>query len=196
MKQVIAVLLAFSFYGCTRNPPLDNSSLAKPSFATEKSVAIPQCVGNTQLPVEFAGKFEAVEDEALLKLALGEPAKGRLCQGKVYVSQDGSDITIYRAWNSTNPNSEFGHWWAFTQPSGKVSRYRADYEICYQWSPLDKLSRCRLKPGVKIVVGTGQSAECSLYLTYPISAETQIYLDDASALVADCTTYDNEFSWK
>ena len=89
-----------------------------------------------------------------------------------------------------------GKWWVFNEPAGKVSQYRTDYAICYQWSPLDKLTRCTLTPGAKLVIGTGQSAECSEYFTYPVSAEKQIYLNDAEAFVSDCTTYDNEFSWK
>ena len=181
MKQLLAVLLTFSIYGCS-------------SIHTN---GIPQqCKGNSQPPEELANSLEAVEDAELLELALGGPDQGKLCQGQVYMSKEGSHVTLYRAWNSTNPNSQMGQWWAFNEPAGKVSQYRTDYEICYQWSPLDKLTRCSLKPGVNIVIGTGQSAECSKYLTYPVSAKKQIYLDDASAFVSDCTTYDNEFSWK
>ena len=77
-----------------------------------------------------------------------------------------------------------------------MSRYRSDYEICYQWSPLDKMTHCLLKADVKIVVGTGQSAECSEYLTYSASAEKQIYIDDATGSLINCKTYDAVFSWK
>ncbi|MDA0740183.1 MAG: hypothetical protein O3A59_14875 [Nitrospirae bacterium] len=189
-------LLIFSLCGCSSFAPKDDNLFAQAPLSPEVSDAIPQsCIGTTQVPVELVGQFEAVDDEALLHLALGEPTKGKLCQGQVYLSKDRSHITIYRAWNSTNPNSAMGQWWAFNQPVGKVSRYRADYEICYEWSPLDTLTRCTLRPGTKVVIGTGQSAECSEHLTYPISAEPQMYIVDASTVVSDCTTYDSEFSW-
>lgn len=77
-----------------------------------------------------------------------------------------------------------------------MADYRAGYEICYQWSPLDKLVRCRLNPGTRVVVGTGQSARCSPYLSYPASPKKQIYLDNAAGSVIDCTAYDAVFDWQ
>lgn len=179
-------MLLFALYGCAS--PL----IEQPAPYTAKS----SCAGSSDLPSGLVNKFEPVENEQLLSEALGEAKQGKLCQGRVYKSKADADIAIFRAWNSTNPNSEFGKWWAFQKPAGKVSAYRSDYEICYQWSPLDKLVRCRLKPGTEVVVGTGQSAECSEYLTYPISDKQQIYIDDASMAVAGCVVFDGEFKWK
>jgi len=126
--------------------------------------AVPQtgngCLGSVELPIKFAPLFEPAENEALLKSALGEPTKGGLCQGKVYKVK-GTGVTLYRAWNSTNPNSRLGAWWAFFQPEGKTALYRSDYEICYQWSPLDKLTRCDFNAGTEVVVGTGQKSMIS-----------------------------------
>ncbi len=48
----------------------------------------------------------------------------------------------------------------------------------------------------KVVVGTGQSAECSDYLTYPVSDKQQIYIDDAANSLADCATFTGEFNWQ
>jgi hypothetical protein len=157
---------------------------------------VQNCLGNTEMPAELEDSFEPVEDKSLLNLALGKPNEGKLCWGQVYQSKEDSKVTVYRAWNSTNPNSKMGNWWAFQKPNGKVSLYRYEYEICYQWSPLDKLDCCTLKPGVKIVVGTGQSAKCSQYLTYPTSEQKQIYIKDASESVIDCTVYDLIFNWQ
>ena len=154
------------------------------------------CVGSPALPAEFAGRFKLAEDETLLSAAKGAPDAGSLCAGNVYMTGDNVDITVYRAWNSTNPGSRMGKWWAFHRPSGKVAQYRSDYEICYQWSPLDKLTRCRIKAETKVVIGTGQSARCSEYLTYPPSAARQIYIDNASSALTDCRDYDLVFSWK
>jgi len=188
MKYPIVILLISSCYACTSYPVKDNNN--------ETLVSATQCLGNTEPPEQLADKFKAIEDEALLQQALGEPEKGKLCQGQVYKTEQNSEITIYRAWNSTNPNSKLGNWWAFHIPQGKVAQYRSDYEICYQWSPLDKLIQCKLAGGAKVVIGNGQSAECSPYLTYPASAEKQIYIEDAAALVSDCTLYDGEFRWQ
>ena len=185
MKNILVTLLAFTFFSCS-------------SLAMEKDVqnAGQPCLGNSNLPANLENKFEPMEDKALLLEALGSPDKGKLCQGRVYKSNQDSEVTVFRAWNSTNPNSKFGNWWAFDLPAGKVSEYRSAYEICYQWSPLDKLVRCTLKPGVKIVVGTGQSAECSEYLRYPVSDRQQVFIEDTSASVTGCIEFDGYFNWR
>lgn len=154
------------------------------------------CVGTNDLPAELRGHFVEVQDPALLAQAVQAPSKGGLCQAKVYQSQNA--LTIYRAWNSANPNSRLGSWWAFEKASGSVSQYRRDYEICTQYSPLDRLAKCRLKVGTKIVVGTGQSAQCDAYLTYPASASRQIYMpkETASSALDQCQDFEAEFAWK
>lgn len=155
-----------------------------------------KCPGNAELPGELAGLFDTIEDESLLKSALDIPNNGNLCQGKVYKTKKNVDITIYRSWNSTNPNSRLGHWWSFSRPNGNISKYRTDFEICYQFSPLDKLTHCNLKEGSKLVVGTGQSMTCSDYLTYLASASKQIYIKDAASSLSNCKDYDALFSWR
>ena len=187
MKDVAVVLLVFGLYGCA-----STSSEYVANVADTKS----QCIGSTDLPMNFANKFEKVDDAALLNETLGQPNKGKLCQGQVYQSQSDVEITLYRAWNSTNPHSKLGRWWAFDKPVGSVSDYRADYEICYQWSPLDKLVSCSLRAGEKVVVGTGQSAQCSDYLTYLTSETQQIYLADAANSLSNCVVLEGHFSWK
>ena len=185
MKNILATLLLITLYSCSALP-IDKEVQPTTRF----------CLGSSNLPVNLVTQFEPIKDAQLLKEALGSPNQGKLCQGKVYKSKAGAQTTLFRAWNSTNPNSKFGKWWAFQKPSGKVSTYRSEHEICYQWSPLDKLVSCTLKPEIKVVVGTGQSAECSEYLTYPVSEKQQIYIDNATTSLTDCTLYDGEFSWK
>ncbi len=185
MRKIIAIIFILTLYGCSIYP------IGKETQTTSRL-----CLGSTNLPDYLTDKFVLIEDKQLLNKALGLTNEGKLCQGKVYKSKPDTQITIFRAWNSTNPNSKFGKWWAFREPAGKISAYRSEYEICYQWSPLDKLVRCTLKPGVKVVAGTGQSAECSEYLTYPVSDKLQIYIDDASMSVTDCSIFDGEFNWK
>jgi hypothetical protein len=185
MQNIVLPILTVALYGCS-------------SYPIEKGTAstVQLCLGSSDLRASLANKFEPIADEQLLSEALGEAERGKLCQGQVYKSKADSQIVLFRAWNSTNPSSKFGKWWAFQKPTGRISTYRSDYEICYQWSPLDKLVRCTLKPDMKIVVGTGQSAECSEYLTYPVSDKQQIYIGDASTSVTSCSVYDGEFSWK
>jgi len=185
MKRILIVAGVLAIAGCTQAP-----------VAEQQVEAGTECIGSTDLPDDMKGRFERVDDEPLLNQALGEPDKGGLCQGQVYLSKTEVEIPLYRAWNSTNPNSRLGNWWAFDMPAGKVATYRTDYEICYQWSPLDKLETCTLKPGTRVVVGTGQSAQCSQYLSYPVSKAQQIFIDDAAEALADCRSYDGEFSWK
>jgi hypothetical protein len=178
MKKIAIALVSLMLCGCGS------------VFATDV------CPGTVDVPAEFAGQFKPAVDDALLASAVGAPNAGSLCQGKVYVvSGNDVGVTVYRAWNSTNQGSRLGKWWAFYRPNGKVSQYRSDYEICYQWSPLDKLTQCKLKTGTKVVIGTGQSATCSQYLTYPTSAAKQIYLDNSTA-VYNCEDYDLVFSWQ
>lgn len=191
MKIFFRLLVIVSLGACSHQV-LNSSSSSRPE---SNPVAATECKGSVDLPEELLGKFVPVEAPELLGAALGAPGKGGLCQGRVYQSREGVDVLLWRAWNSTNPGSRLGQWWAWQLPQGEVSLYRADYEICYQWSPLDRLVRCKLKPGVKLVVGTGQSAVCSNYLFYEVSPAQQIYLSDASDALSECTDWTGEFQW-
>ncbi|TAN49948.1 MAG: hypothetical protein EPN21_10115 [Methylococcaceae bacterium] len=176
-------LLVVSVYGCTV------SSIKETHH---------QCTGTNDLPTEYTEVFEETVDESLLSRAVGDVNKGGLCQGKVYVAKNNVTIPVYRAWNSADPSSRLGKWWAFNLPDGKIAQYRNDYEICHEFSPLDKLIRCNLKANAKIVIGTGQSMKCDSHLTYHASAVRQIYIeiDEKSPAVTDCKEYDGQFSWK
>ena len=196
MKKLSAIAITVLLSACVN---VEVSQEAKQDSGVADIALQPSaegCIGTTALPAHFQGKFQAIDDAPLLEQAIGEPTKGKLCQGQVYELKQDASVTIYRAWNSTNPGSEKGKWWASSKPTGKTAGYREDYEICYQWSPLDKLTTCKLKAGTKVVIGNGQSAECSAYLTYPVSAAQQIYIDDAATSVERCTTYDAVFDWQ
>ncbi|WCN07768.1 hypothetical protein [Marinomonas mediterranea] len=187
----IVSMTTLTLIGCAAHTPdKDNESVA--TSAPIENV----CIGTTDLPDSLSPYFEEVQDEALLTQTLGQPEKGMLCQGKVYQAKADTQVPLYRAWNSTNPHSQFGKWWAFSQPEGLVSKYRSDYEICYQWSPLDKLVSCTLKAGTKVVVGNGQSAMCSKYLTYDVSQSQQVYLAEAEQSLSNCDVKDAVFSWE
>ncbi len=190
-----AILALLTLGGCTHLPVQDSATQpATTSPPVAASSAGATCSGTTTLPAEYRGLLQPVQDETLLTKALGAPDKGGLCQGQVY--QATATVTLFRAWNSTNPYSRLGKWWAFHKPTGEVAQYRNNYEICYQFSPLDKLTRCTLKPGAKVVIGTGQSVWCSEYLSYPTNAAYQIYVDDASPAMLGCTDFDGMFNWQ
>ncbi len=198
-RQLFLTSLIISLSGCATSPIEHTKKQCLENCSTTPvEAAKNQCIGNIELPVEYAGAFEETVDEPLLSRAIGNTNKGSLCQAKVYVSKSAVKIPLYRAWNSTNPNNRLGKWWAFNLPDGKIAQYRSDYEICYQFSPLDKLTQCTLKPNTKVVIGTGQSITCDAYLTYPVSASKQIYIeiDPKSASVSDCKDYDGVFNWK
>jgi hypothetical protein len=141
------------------------------------------------------GICEPVDDPVLLGKSLGKHGKGNLRQGRVYKSKKGSDVVVFRTWNNTHPGSKLGNWWTFEKPAGKISTYRSEYAICVEWSPIDMLVRCSLRPEQKIVVGTGQSAKCK-HMTFPVSDAQQIFIDDAGTVLTDYTVYDGEFNWK
>ncbi|MCG7571174.1 hypothetical protein FIU82_05725 [Pseudoalteromonas sp. THAF3] len=185
MKRFTITAILLLIGGCAQQPRSD-----------DVNVLTKACVGSTALPAQWQGQFRAVDNPELLQSALGEPQQGKLCQGQVYESTQPATVILYRAYNSTNPNSRFGSWWAWAKPSGTVSEYRANYEICYQWSPLDKLVRCELKPGVQVVVGNGQSAQCSEYLRYDVSAVQQVFIADADDAVHNCSDFNAVMQWQ
>lgn len=188
LRYVFVPIAFFSLVGCETT---HLNHVTHTPVQTQKS----SCVGTIRLPDTLTSKLEPKKDPALLSRALGLSGQGELCQGQVYQSHGGARVTLYRAWNSTNPNSQFGQWWAFSRPRGEISQYRADYEICYQWSPLDRMMICQLKPGTNIVVGTGQSAKCSEYLTYPASASLQVYVEHAQDVLMNCRLFTAHFKW-
>ncbi|GAA3938145.1 hypothetical protein [Litoribacillus peritrichatus] len=198
MKRIWLSSLFIMAQGCasvSNNTVSSNETSNNGNPLVESTSSLEQsCVGSPVINGQLGLKFDLIKDEELLSKALGEPNQGKLCQGKVY--QSNQEVTIYRAWNSTNPHSQFGQWWAFERPSGLTADYRTDYEICYQWSPLDKMVKCTLKPGTQVVVGNGQSAKCSEYLTYPSSEKQQVFIVNAADAVLDCKEYDSVMSWK
>ncbi len=192
MKTILLVTIATVLIsGCSAvyTPAPVSNNPAEDDIETDLA-----CQGVTQLPPVHSAYLIPIEDDSLLSRAFGKPEQGGLCQGQVY--QSTASIRLYRAWNSTNPNSRLGSWWAFEQPQGNVATYREEYEICYQWSPLDMLVTCSLKAGTKVVVGNGQSARCSDYLIYPVSPKQQVFIAEPADSVENCEVAIGEFKWK
>ena len=68
--------------------------------------------------------------------------------------------------------------WSFNRPAGPKDAYRAAYGICKEWSNLDRLISCQLKPGAEIVLGTMQSADCQ-DVSYKKTADIQVFIHNA-----------------
>lgn len=202
LKNTITGILILSCSGCVLlekkdpiAPVIDPADAVVPLAPVATPISAAECAGDMELPVEFSRKFTAVSDPELLAESIGAPSQGKLCQGQVYVAKQNTQIMLFRAWNGTNPASKFGDWWALKSPRGQVAQYRSDYQICYQWTPMDKMTLCSLKAGAKVVIGTGQSASCSQFLDYPSSDKKQVYLANAEADLYDCNSYNAEFNW-
>lgn len=142
--------------------------------------------------------FEFAQNNSLTKItqaekeSMGRDLEGKLVVGQAYrVKKKG--ILVYRAWNSRKSWSRMGQWWTLTKPESSeyVDQYRKDYNICYQWSGLDRLSSAELKVGAVIVVGAGQSAACDRMPdgsiptladgepdSYDVSTKQQVYISD------------------
>ena len=184
------ILMVFGLVGCatqTNDSPQTSREPAEPGSAF-------QCAGEVAAPALLATRLTEIEAPELVAQSVKGPEQGDLCQAKAY--RVNRSFEVFRGWNSNNPGSELGKWWAFTMPAGRISEYREDFAICPSWSPLDMMTRCTLKEGAKVVLGTGQSARCNPYLTYPASGEVQIYLDDGEHNLLQCTSYYGVFSWQ
>lgn len=159
----LVMLAAMALAACVQAPLQSNGGVTPQAGATA-------CTGSIVVPY---GLVE-VSDPNLLKTVLQPSGKGGLCEAKVLQVQQ--PLTVYRVWDNSNPNSQFGRWWSFTPPAGPVSTYRSDNAICPQWSALNEVTQCRLKVGAKIAVGPGQSAQCPNGDVYPQSPANQVFV--------------------
>ncbi|GLS24650.1 hypothetical protein [Marinibactrum halimedae] len=194
LKSAYAIFLTISIASIAGCSVFDTPKQA--DSATNTIDPSQSCPQGDSLPTTWQESLTEIENTVLLSNALGNPNEGKLCDGKVYKVKPNHSLRIYRAWNSTNPRSEFGQWWATDRPSGDITSYRKDYIICYQWSPLDKLISCTLKAGTEVVIGTGQSATCSQYLHYPSSSTLQVYVPDAQSATENCRNHIGAFQWE
>lgn len=119
-----------------------------------------------------------VNDDTLLALALGASLKGGICSGKTF--QVNQALRVYRLWDAQVAESQFGSWWALTQPAGSRDAYRQEYAICPSWSALNRLTSCTIKLGTVIVIGTTQSVQCEDG-SYGVSPSSQVFMKNNAA---------------
>ncbi|MBY0417639.1 MAG: hypothetical protein K2W88_06200, partial [Pararheinheimera sp.] len=165
--QLWILLAASLLAGCSTLPSSTSPLTTSPATtvpATEPltTAAAADCVGIIEAP---AAGLEATSDPELLKSALGQPDKGQLCMGQVFVAK--APVKVYRVWDQAKSYTLYGRWWSFSLPQGPTEQYREANAICPSWSVLNQMSSCTLKVGSKIVVGPGQSADCGEGLVYP-----------------------------
>lgn len=195
--QAVALPLCIILGGCAavskELPPATQAVKADP-----QPINFP-CQGNTVLPSHIAAHFELVQGKEAQKYeeqAIQPVDQGGLCNGQVYRKIDDAPVNINRAWDSTNPGGQFSNWWTFGEINGKTGAYRENYAICASYSILDMMNSCDLKKGAVIVLGPGQSAKCSKYLTYSQSAYQQVYFPNAEKHVENCQLFESYFKWK
>lgn len=161
--------------------------------AAVPSTGVAPCVGTIDPPYGLA----RVTDPVLLASALGKPGAGGLCTGQVF--QVTQPLTVYRVWDASRSTSRLGRWWSFEPPAGPVDAYRVKNEICPAWSSLDRVTQCHLKVGAQIAIGPGQSARCDDRLTYPPSAEIQVFVPndtrDAAHAKIDVIECEADVAW-
>lgn len=166
--------------------PIQRAWLALPLALVMGAAAHAQsCVGEVVKPPEG---LREVQDDALLASAMGQPGRGALCKGKVFLVEQ--PVTVYRVYDSSKPYTQYGRWWSLEAPQGPRSQYRQQNAICPEWSPLNVVSACQLKVGERVVIGPGQSAQCA-QSSIPASAVNQAYVPNDSRnnvlLVENCT---------
>lgn len=128
--------------------------------------------------VDALPEVTVVDDSAMLALALGASLKGGICAGKAFkVNQP---LQVYRLWDGQVAASQYGSWWALTRPSGSRDTYRKDYGICPNWSELNRLTVCTVKPGAIIVIGSTQSVQCEDG-SYGVSPSSQVFIKNNAA---------------
>ncbi len=129
------------------------------------------CVG--QLPAAVVGLSPTANSDLLAKAQL-PVRQGGVCVAAVYAVA--VPVAVFRVYDGSRPSSAYGAWWSLTRPSGSRDQYRAQNAICPEWSALDRLIACQLKPGTAVVLGTTQSAVCKDQSEYPQTASIQVFV--------------------
>lgn len=114
------------------------------------------------------------DNDALLGKARGVSGKGGTCDGQVYAVS--APVKLYRVYDASKGYTQRGSWWALEKPGGTRESYRANYAICPEWSAVDALVECEIRPGTQVVIGSTQSAICADQTELPKTAALQVYV--------------------
>lgn len=164
--RICAVILALAISGCTHL----TANLAT-EVKVENGIDGVPCVGAVESGAPGVVEFA---NAPLMAQAQRPSGGGYLCSAKSFaVTQP---VRLYRLIDSTQPYSKLGSFWSFDRPTGTREDYRARFAICKQWSQLDRLIACDVRPGTVIVVGTTQSADCDQDFTHSKTAANQAFV--------------------
>jgi len=95
-----------------------------------------------------------------------------------YENTNKEKVTLYRVWDKNYPPSKIARWWSLDDPRlMKKNEYRRKNAICPEWSPLNAIVRCTLKPGGQFMIGRTEAVSCRSY-NIPASDTLQIFLVD------------------
>lgn len=128
------------------------------------------------VPIMVQG-LTGTSNDPLIGAALAVSDKGGVCNARTFKAAE--PVRVYRVYDSSRPYSALGKWWSLSRPSVSREQYRVAYAICPEWSALDRLISCELKPGAELVLGTTQSVQCE-GTRYPKSADIQVYIANDS----------------
>jgi hypothetical protein len=176
-------LLALFLAGC--------ANLTTGLESTERGIDGIACVGS--VTNSNAGLF-ASDNLALLSKTQMPSDKGGVCAGKVFGAS--APVVLYRVFDSSKPYTKFGNWWSLKPPGNSKAEYRAANAICPEWSNLDRLVSCEVRPGTQVVLGTTQSAQCADGAVYAKTSEIQVFVPNDGRVgiihVGNCAA---EASW-
>lgn len=129
--------------------------------------SLPAFAADLALPKKLEGKAVVLPStdpnyaKADAASAVKPAGQGGLTEGLVV--QLTEDVPVYRMWSgptkkdSRGNTNRMGQWWSYDAPTGPVTGYRTDYEICTGWNDLTWVATCTLKKGAVVVIGPGQS---------------------------------------
>lgn len=146
------------------------ANLAHHADSSERGIDGVACAGSV---ASVEGLSEA-SNALLLAKAQMQTGKGGVCSAKVFSAT--APVVLYRVFDASKPHTKFGGWWSLKRPGNSKPEYRAANAICPEWSNLDRLVSCEVRPGTQIVMGTTQSAECVDGSTYSKTAENQVFV--------------------
>lgn len=183
ISRIALSLLSLAVAGCASFP--GNREVA------EAGVDGVACVGAVP---SAADQLTSASNTALLAKSQYASGKGGMCAAKVFAVA--GPVSVYRVYDSQNPHSMYGSWWALARPAGPKDDYRAINAICKAWSGLDRLVSCQARNSSEIVLGTTQSADCPDGTVYPKTAAIQVYMpNDQRAGILHVENCREEGAW-
>lgn len=179
----IIVVLSFILTGC--------ANLTNVPGLEERGIDGVSCVGNVISSVN--GLAESV-NPALLAKARMQTGKGGVCAAKVFAAI--APVVLYRVFDGNKPYTKFGSWWSLQHPGSSKDAYREANAICPEWSKLDRVVACEVRPGTQIVLGTTQSAQCRDGTLYAKTAAIQVFVaNDSRAGIIHIGHCSKEQNW-